>query len=81
MLRLTEAALFVLPFVAFLAWRLSGRGGRLSPRLVAAAGLWVLVLALGLAWFGLRRAIPPGAGYVPARVGADGRILEPGVGR
>ena len=81
MLRLTEAVLFVLPFVAFLAWRLSGRGGRLSMRLVAVAGLWVALLALGLAWFGLRRAIPPGVGYVPARVGADGRILEPETGR
>ena len=81
MLRLTEAALFVLPFVAFLAWRLSGRGGRLSLRLVAVAGLWVALLALGLAWFGLRHAIPPGVEYVPARVGADGRILEPETGR
>ncbi len=81
MLRLTEAALFVVPFLAFLAWRLSGRGGRLSPRIVIAAGLWVTLLALGLAWFGLRRALPPGEGYVPARVGADGRILQPGSGR
>ncbi|HJS85478.1 MAG TPA: hypothetical protein VJ779_08455 [Acetobacteraceae bacterium] len=77
MLRLTEAALFVLPFVAFLAWRLSGRGGRLSLRLVAIAALWVVLLALGLAWFGLRRTLPPGTAYVPARIGADGRIVEP----
>ncbi|MBV8613250.1 MAG: hypothetical protein JOY66_05695 [Acetobacteraceae bacterium] len=81
MLRLTEAGLFVLPFAAFLAWRLSGRGGRLSPRLVVVAGLWVALLALGLALFGLRRALPPGEGYVPARLGADGRILGPETGR
>jgi hypothetical protein len=81
MLRLTEAALFALPFLAFLAWRLSGRGGRLSLRLVLVAGLWLGLLALGLTWFGLRRTVPHGSAYVPARLGADGRIIGPDAGR
>ncbi len=81
MLRLTELALFALPFVAFLAWRLSGRGGRLPLRLVVVAGLWAVLLALGLAWFGLRRVVAPNVPYVPARVGADGQVLGPDAGR
>ncbi len=81
MLRLTEAALFALPFLAFLAWRLSGRGGRLPLRLVAAAFIWMALLALGLTWFGLRRAVPPDIAYVPARLGADGRVIGPEAGR
>jgi hypothetical protein len=81
MLRLTEAALFALPFMAFLAWRLSGRGGRLSLRLVVVAGLWLVLLALGLGWFGLRRTVPSGAAYVPAHLGSDGQIVGPEAGR
>ena len=81
MLRLTEAALFALPFLAFLAWRLSGRGGRLSSRLVVAASLWLVLLALGLLWFGLWRTVPSGVPYVPAHLGAAGQIIGPDAGR
>lgn len=77
MLRLTEALLFAVPFLAFLAWRLVGPRGRVPTRAVIAAALSLAVLAVALAWFGLGRVVPPDSPYVPARLGADGRIIGP----
>ena len=77
MLRLTEVALLVLPLLAFVAWHFVGGGRQLPVRIVAAVGLALAVLAIALFWFGLDRVVPRNAPYVPARIGADGRIIGP----
>jgi hypothetical protein len=73
-LRLTELVLFLAPFVAFLAWRLTaGSGG--PPRVVLIGAACALALLAGmLAWLGRERSFPPGTAYVPAEL-QDGRIV------
>ena len=75
--RLIEAALFAVPFLLFLAWRLLGRRGGVPARVVVVAALSLALLAFALAWFGLGRALSPTSSYVPARMGADGRVVGP----
>ncbi len=77
MLRLTEAALFALPFLAFLAWRLAAPRRGIPGRVVVAAALSLAMLAFALAWFGMGRALPPASPYVPARMGANGQVVGP----
>jgi len=66
MLRLTELALFLAPFAAYLLWRAAA--GRHAALLLVLA-----LLGAGLAWFGLGRRLAPGD-YVPARW-EKGRIV------
>ncbi|HTW29186.1 MAG TPA: DUF6111 family protein [Acetobacteraceae bacterium] len=75
MLRLTELALFLAPFAAYLLWRAAaGRHAAALSRPGLAALLLVLaLLGAGLAWFGLGRRLAPGD-YVPARW-EKGRIV------
>jgi len=80
-LRLTEIALLVLPLLAFVTWRLLGGGRELPAGTVAAMGFALAVFAVALFWFGLDRVLPPNAPYVPAQVGAGGRIVGPVGGR
>ncbi len=73
-MRWGEAALLLLPFVLFAAWRVAG-----SHRVWATRVLWTLVTALvvvaaGGLWLGVTRGQSPGQTYVPARV-QDGRIV------
>jgi hypothetical protein len=74
MLRLSELALFVAPFLLFGVWRLAGAFGFPSTAaVVVAAGALLLMLGT-LMWFGEKRALPPGAAYVPARL-ENGHIV------
>lgn len=76
-MRWSEAALLVLPFVLFAAWRVAG-----THRVWATRVLWAVVAALvgvaaGGVWLGVSRGEPPGRSYVPAHV-QDGRIVGGG---
>jgi hypothetical protein len=73
LVRLTELLLFLMPFVAFAAWRLPLGSG---PSRLALAGTAcaLLLLAAILLWLNQERASPPGTAYVPARL-QDGRIV------
>jgi hypothetical protein len=72
--RLTELLLFLAPFAAFIAWRLTaGSGGPSRPVLIGAACVLV-VLAATLVWLSRQNALPPGTAYVPAEL-QDGRIV------
>ena len=66
--------LFLAPFAAIIAWRLTlGSGG--PPRaLLIGAACALAVLAAMLVWLSRERALPPGTTYVPAEV-HDGRIV------
>ncbi len=67
--------MFLAPFAAFVAWRLTlGSGGPPRPVLIAAACVVILLTAM-LAWLSQQRAIAPGATYVPAQL-RDGRIVR-----
>ena len=72
---LFEILLFLAPLGVFLLWRrFNPRLAEVDPRLapLAFAGL---VLALGATiWFGFLGRRDPGAVYVPAELGADGRV-------
>jgi hypothetical protein len=74
MLRLIEVALFLTPFAAFLAWRLTSAGGGPSPTFVAVTAGCVIVLLVGLLWYGGAGSLGRGQTYVPARL-EDGRIV------
>jgi len=66
--------MFLAPFAAFVAWRLTlGSGGPPRPVLIAAACAVVLLTAM-LVWLSQQRAIAPGATYVPAQL-RDDRIV------
>ena len=74
MLRLSELALFVSPFLLFGVWRLAAVYGFPSGTAVVLAAGALLVMVAALMWFGEERALPPGAAYVPARL-EHGRIV------
>ncbi len=77
-LRLTELFLFLTPFAAIIAWRLTAvRGGPSRSVLIGAACL-LAVLAATLVWLRQDRSLPAGTVYVPAKL-QDGRIV-PGHG-
>ena len=66
--------LFLAPFAAVIAWRLSlGVGGPPLSLLIGAACALAL-LAVALVWLSQDRALPPGTTYVPAQL-KDGRIV------
>jgi len=71
--RLTEVALFLLPFALLVALRLAARRGVPFAAVLASTLLGLLLLLAGLWWFGIDRAIPPGQPYVPAALHA-GRV-------
>ncbi|HSU05575.1 MAG TPA: DUF6111 family protein [Acetobacteraceae bacterium] len=74
MLRLSELALFLSPFLLFAAWRFAlARGLRSGPVVATAAGALVLMIGV-LMWFAADRALPRNGAYVPARL-EDGRIV------
>ena len=74
MLRFAELALFVAPFVFFVAWRLLAGGGTPSRKLVLSLTCVVMALAGALYWFSRREAIAPGMKYVPAQL-EDGHVV------
>ena len=65
MLRLSELALFLSPFLLFGVWRLAAAYG-LPPTLVAAAAAALLAMLAAVIWLSAERALPPGMAYVPA---------------
>jgi hypothetical protein len=66
--------MFLAPFAAFVAWRLTlGSGGPPRTVLIAAACA-VIVMTAMLVWLSQQRAIVPGAAYVPAQL-QGGRIV------
>jgi hypothetical protein len=74
MLRLSELALFLSPFILFGVWRFALAWGLPSTRVVAAVA-GVLVLMVGtMMWLAADRALPPGTVYVPAHL-ENGRIV------
>jgi len=74
MLRLTELALFLSPFLLFGVWRLAAARGIPSGATVAvAAGALIVVLGV-LLWFSEEGAMPGDATYVPAHL-QDGRVV------
>jgi hypothetical protein len=75
MLRLTELALFIAPFAAFVVWRVMATEGGPSLRVVLAAGSVLVVLAALLFWLSQEDALPPGTAYRPAQI-QDGYIVS-----
>jgi hypothetical protein len=74
MLRLTEIAMFVSPFLLFGVWRLAvARGIPSTATVVAAAGVLVVIFGV-LLWFSQEGALRKDASYVPAQL-EDGRIV------
>ena len=73
-MRLAELLLFLTPFAAFIAWRLTAGSGGPSRALLIGAACVLAVLAGTLVWLSQRHALPPGAAYVPAEL-RDGRIV------
>jgi len=71
---LTELLLFLAPFAAFIAWRLTAGSGGPSRSLLIGAACVLAVLAATLVWLSRQNALPPGTVYVPAEV-RDGRIV------
>ena len=75
MLRLTELALFLAPFAAFVVWRvMATEGGPSMGVVLAAAGALVLLAGL-LFWLSREDALPPGTAYVPAQV-HNGQVVS-----
>ena len=68
------AVLFLLPFGLFLLWRRANPDIEPSSRLLAAAGLGVVLAVSGFLLYGMGRSMERGERYVPARLGPDGRI-------
>jgi hypothetical protein len=67
--------LFVLPTAAYLLW-LRRHPGEELPLNVMLPALAVLALCLaGLVWYGLSAGVERGTAYVPAHIGADGRVV------
>jgi hypothetical protein len=75
-MRSAEITLFLIPFALFAAWRISVAYAR--PSVVWASVAASLLLAVGLALYGVSRRVPPTDAYVPARIEA-GKIV-PGQG-
>jgi Family of unknown function (DUF6111) len=73
-LRLVEIALFLLPFAAFVAWRVLLPKGP-STRVVAGAAAVLVLLAAALVWLSQDDTLPPGADYVPPHF-EDGVIVQ-----
>ena len=72
MLRLLEAALFLLPFAGYLMWLRLGR--RYTRELLWGTVGAMFVMLLAAAFLELSRAVPPELSYVPPHW-EDGRIV------
>jgi hypothetical protein len=73
MLRLVEVGLFLLPFLLALAWWFAG--SRASRSVVWSSYAALILVGGSLIYYGLERALPRDAVYVPARL-VNGVIVE-----
>lgn len=74
---LIGAILFLLPFGVFLLWRRANPEGEPSVRMLTLAVIGVVLAVAGFLAYGFSRGMDPDAAYIPARIGADGRIVQP----
>ncbi len=70
---LAEALLFLVPFLAYAAWRRLNPGIEPGPRLLLAAAAGVVLALAALLWFGLSRSLEAGI-YVPPHL-QDGHMV------
>ena len=76
MMRWGEAALFLMPFVLYAAWRIASIYAKPA---VAWAGVAVVaVLMIAIVWIGVSHRLDPAQTYVPAQM-RDGHVV-PGHG-
>jgi hypothetical protein len=74
---LIGAVLFLLPFGIYLLLRRAQPEGEPSVKLLGVAGVGVVLAVTGFLVYGLGRGMDPDVAYVPATLGADGRIVQP----
>ena len=70
-----EVLLFLIPFLAYMAWRRLNPGVEPGPRLLLAAAVGVVLVLASLLWFGFSRSLEAGI-YVPPHL-QDG-VMVPG---
>lgn len=76
---MANALVMLLPLAVFLAWRKLRPAAELSPKLILALVL-VVVLGMGaVLWFGMENRMTRDEAYVPATLAPDGSIT-PGHG-
>ncbi|HEX3400713.1 MAG TPA: DUF6111 family protein [Acetobacteraceae bacterium] len=75
MLRLVELALFLAPFVAFIAWRFMALESGPPLSIVVAAACAMIVLAASLVWLNREEALAPGTVYEPPHM-QDGQVIS-----
>jgi hypothetical protein len=66
MLRLAEVALFLCPFGLAMGWWFAG--SRASRPLIWTSYVMLVVLGGSIVYYGLERALPRDAAYIPARL-------------
>jgi hypothetical protein len=74
---LIGAVLFLLPFGVYVLLRRAQPEGEPSVKLLGVAGIGVVLAIAGFLVYGLGRGMAPDVAYVPATLGADGRIVQP----
>lgn len=72
---LLEFVLFLLPFAGYALWRRLVPGAEPRPSTVLLALLGVGLGLAGAVWYGRSVSLEAGRPYVPARLGADGRVV------
>lgn len=72
---LVEFLLFLLPFLAYAAWRRVNPGIEPGPRLILAGVIGLVLMFVFAVWYGLAVSLHPHERYVPAQLGPDGRVV------
>jgi hypothetical protein len=74
---LIGAILFLLPFGAYLLFWRANPEGEPSVRMLTLAGIGVVLAVVGFVLYGFSRGMDRDAAYIPARIGPDGRVVQP----
>jgi hypothetical protein len=69
--------LFLLPFGVYLLFRRANPEGEPSVRMLTLAGIGVVLAVVGFVLYGFSRGMDRDAAYIPARIGPDGRVVQP----